>query len=101
MERILPYDLCWNHFSADWLTIMRGRAEGYPGKGLFGRPKPLRMAVVDRALCLGCGECLSICLHRRIRLDRSGTARVSRNCSGCGACSDVCTAGAISIMSND
>ncbi|MBN2609015.1 MAG: hypothetical protein JXA64_07865 [Candidatus Fermentibacteraceae bacterium] len=77
------------------------KAEGYPGKGLFCRPRPLRIAVVDRALCLGCGDCRSTCLRRCIRLDRSGKARIGRNCSGCGACAGTCTEGAISILSND
>ncbi len=74
-----------------------GRAEGYPGRGLLGRPTPLRRAVVDVDSCRGCGTCASICYYRRIRLKR-GTARVLRGCQGCGACARECPEDAIAMV---
>jgi len=73
-------------------------AEGYPGKGLVGRPRPLRRAVVDADGCRGCGTCASICYYRRIRL-RRGTARVLMGCQGCGACARECPEDAIAMES--
>lgn len=73
-------------------------AEGYPGRGLAGRPRPLRKAVVDADGCRGCGTCGSICYYRRIRVKR-GTARVLRGCQGCGACARVCPEDAIAMVS--
>lgn len=71
-------------------------AEGYPGRGLVGRPRPLRRAVVDIDGCRGCGTCASICYYRRIRVKR-GTARVLRGCQGCGACARECPEDAIAM----
>ena len=73
------------------------RAEGYPGRGIAGRPLPLRRAVVDSSVCRGCGTCSSICYYRRIRLKR-GTARVLRGCQGCGACARECPENAIEMV---
>lgn len=73
------------------------RAEGYPGKGVWLRPKPTRMAVVDRESCTGCGDCRQLCYYRRIRV-RGGKARVIRGCMGCGACVRGCDRGALRIV---
>ena len=80
------------------LMSWRRRAEGYPGKGLRGRPAPLRIAVVDRDRCRGCGDCEAICHYRRIRVGRDGRARIARGCIGCGACARICTVGAVTMM---
>ncbi|MFO7950557.1 MAG: 4Fe-4S binding protein [Candidatus Fermentibacteraceae bacterium] len=74
------------------------RAEGYPGRGLRGRARPLRRAVVDADGCRCCGTCASICYYRRIRV-RRGTARVLRGCQGCGACARECPEDAIAMVS--
>lgn len=79
----------------------RKKAEGYPGKGLFGKPEPLRRAIVNRELCRGCGDCESVCYYRKIRVDKKRRAHVSRGCSGCAACRSVCPSGAIIMIEND
>lgn len=82
------------------LLFRRKRASGYPGKGIFGKPKPLRIAKVDRELCKGCGECRSACYYHRIKIDGGGRAHVRRGCSGCAACLNVCPDGAITMIEN-
>jgi heterodisulfide reductase subunit A-like polyferredoxin len=79
------------------LRLRRRRAEGYPGKGIWGRPRPTRMAVVDPDACVGCGDCLQLCMYRRIRV-RRGRAKVARGCMGCGACARGCGRGAIDLV---
>jgi len=74
------------------------RAENYPGKGIFDRPKPARRAVVNRELCRGCSDCSSACYYGRIRVDKTGKAYVRRGCLGCAVCRDVCPAGAITMI---
>ncbi len=79
----------------------RKRAEGYPGKGFFGKPEPLRKAVVNREICMGCGDCCSACVYRRIRIDGRGKAYVKHRCSGCGACMNACSSHAITMIDID
>jgi len=79
----------------------RNRAEGYPGKGLFGRPDPVRKAFVDIEICKGCGDCYSVCYYRKIKVDRRGIARIKRGCSGCRACMNVCPSEAITMINID
>ncbi len=79
----------------------RTRAEGYPGKGIFGKPEALRRAVVNREVCRGCGDCCSACYYRRIRIDGKGKAHVKRGCSGCAACMNVCSSRAITMIDID
>ncbi len=81
--------------------IRRKRAEGYPGKGIFGKPEPLRRAVVNQELCKGCGDCLSACYYGRIKIDGKRKAYVRRGCSGCAACMNVCQSDAIAMIDND
>ncbi len=79
----------------------RKRAEGYPGKGIFGKPEPLRRAVVNREICEGCGDCSEACVYRRIRIDSKGIACVKQGCSGCGVCMNACSSHAITMIDID
>lgn len=90
-----------NHDGRDRLMMAWRRAEGYPGKGLFRKPRSRRVALVDRERCRGCGDCVSVCISRAMAVGRDGKAEARRNCIGCGACSSVCPAGAVSISERD
>ena len=78
----------------------RKSADGYPGKGFFGKPEPEQRAKVNREICRGCGDCCSACYYRRIRIDVKGRARVRRGCFGCSACVNVCPSNAITMIDN-
>lgn len=80
--------------------LKRDKAEGYPGKGIWKKPHPLRRAFVKQELCQGCGECESICYYGRIRVGRNRAASVKNGCAGCGACAGICPAGAITMIEN-
>ncbi len=80
--------------------LKRDTAEGYPGKGIWRKPHPLRRAAVKQELCKGCGECESVCYYGRIRVGRNRAASVKKGCAGCGACAAACPAGAISMIDN-
>ncbi|MEN8209249.1 MAG: hypothetical protein ABFR50_08360 [Candidatus Fermentibacteria bacterium] len=79
----------------------RKRSEGYPGKGFFRKPKPLRRAVVNREICKGCGDCSEACYYRRIRINARGKAYVKRGCAGCAACMNACSSHAITMTNTD
>ncbi|MBD3276930.1 MAG: hypothetical protein GF388_01400 [Candidatus Aegiribacteria sp.] len=79
----------------------RNRAEGYPGKGLLGKPAPGKVAGVSPETCIGCGECSVICFYKVIRVRRNGKARVGKGCSGCAACFRICSSGAIRMVENN
>jgi ferredoxin len=55
---------------------------------------------VDRAVCTGCGACVTICPHRVIELE-AGTARTApgrgRHCVRCAQCVAVCPEGAMGL----
>ena len=76
--------------------LFRRRAEGYPGKGAFRRPSPLRKAFIDSEICTGCGDCRELCRFGMIGSNRDGKSYVKKGCRGCGACSADCSA--ISIV---
>jgi heterodisulfide reductase subunit A-like polyferredoxin len=56
---------------------------------------------VDEELCVGCGECMNICVFKGMEI-QDGIAQVNQNkCLGCGRCERVCLNGAISINLDD
>jgi heterodisulfide reductase subunit A len=62
---------------------------------LFSREELLHdptIAFVDEELCVGCGQCVSICAYKAITLDeKQKKARVNEAiCEGCGACAATC-----------
>lgn len=55
---------------------------------------------VDPEKCVGCGECLEVCIFKgRYMID--GKAVVQKRCLGCGRCEVVCPQGATSIKFDD
>lgn len=56
--------------------------------------------LVDKDLCIGCGECLDACVWNGMEMI-DGKAHVSERCVGCGRCEAACPNGAISITFND
>lgn len=54
-------------------------------------------ALVDRDLCIGCGECEPMCQFEAITIHE--IAEIDRRvCTGCGVCTRVCPEGAISLL---
>lgn len=80
-------------------------AEGYPaflqpvlkwGERLIA-PRP----VIDRAKCIGCGQCAQICPQQVIRLEESSKGKKAhiqpRQCIRCFCCHEVCPIKAIQV----
>jgi len=58
----------------------------------------LAKAVVDKDLCIGCGNCVAKCTYKAIEFTRHGTAKViDIACKGCGVCVVECPAEAIQL----
>lgn len=56
------------------------------------------LALVDTAICTGCGICQERCPTDAIRVDEAGMARVDEaSCFGCGVCARFCPETAISL----
>ncbi len=60
------------------------------------------VATVDEEVCVGCGNCVSICTYNAVELDPElKVARVNEGlCEGCGACAATCPSGAIQLINN-
>jgi Na+-translocating ferredoxin:NAD+ oxidoreductase subunit B len=54
-------------------------------------------AVIDAALCEGCGTCLDRCQMDAIQLDNGFAEVVDQRCIGCGLCVTTCPAGAATL----
>ncbi len=56
-------------------------------------------AHIDRTRCRDCGDCIEVCEHKALQLNRSnGSVLVvvdESRCTGCGACAAVCPTGAM------
>ena len=56
---------------------------------------------VDEELCVGCEECMEVCVFNGMEME-DGIAKVNQEkCLGCGRCERVCPNGAISITLDD
>jgi len=56
---------------------------------------------VDKDLCVGCEECLEVCVFRGMEMI-DGKAKVNQErCLGCGRCESICPNEAISIQIDD
>ena len=55
-------------------------------------------AVIDRAKCLNCGKCASVCLFDAINLIEYLYSVSALNCEGCGYCARVCPVKVISMV---
>ena len=66
----------------------------FSGEGLSHDPM---IAYVDEEVCVGCGNCVSICAYKAAELDEvKGVSRINEAlCEGCGACAAGCPSGAI------
>lgn len=67
---------------------------------LFSRRELLHdptIAFVDEEICVGCGQCVSVCAYKAVTLDeKRKVARVNEAiCEGCGACAATCPSKAI------
>lgn len=55
-------------------------------------------AVVDRARCNGCGQCVPVCPYGAIKPVTKGVEVVAALCWGCGACAPACARRAITML---
>jgi MinD superfamily P-loop ATPase len=55
------------------------------------------LAVIDPAVCTGCGKCVEICRYGAIDLRGGIYSVLPLDCEGCGYCARICPAGAISM----
>jgi heterodisulfide reductase subunit A len=55
------------------------------------------IAYVDQEVCVGCGNCVSICAYGAAQLDeQKGVSSINEGlCEGCGACAAGCPSGAL------
>ncbi|MBU2488199.1 MAG: 4Fe-4S binding protein [Proteobacteria bacterium] len=53
---------------------------------------------VDEEKCVGCGDCLEVCPHGVLKVEKGKATAVDHDaCMECGACAKNCPAGAISL----
>ena len=58
-----------------------------------------RRAVVDQAICVACGCCVTVCPMAAIEIVRGVRAQVDASrCVGCGKCVKECPASVISLQ---
>ncbi|OLN27676.1 Ferredoxin [Desulfovibrio sp. DV] len=56
---------------------------------------------IDASICVGCGECVSVCPSGVLALSNGLARVVAARCIGCGHCQAVCPAGAVSLADAD
>lgn len=79
----------------DVVGLALRRIESRRARGLVAVTRP-QVPIVDRDLCIGCGECGVICVYGAIDVGDDGIAVADPvRCYGCGACRDVCPVRAI------
>jgi heterodisulfide reductase subunit A len=88
----------WPKDIADTISSASGAASKI--LSLFSREELLHdptIAAVDEELCMGCGQCVSVCAYKAISIDeKKRVARVNEAiCEGCGACAATCPSKAI------
>ncbi len=57
-----------------------------------------RYAAVDRAVCVACGTCASVCPKQAAAIPQGRWAEISSACVGCGLCARACPAGCIALV---
>lgn len=55
----------------------------------------------NKALCIGCGECISVCPGGNISRGEGGLSVDFSRCTACGTCAEVCCARALSIVGRE
>lgn len=67
------------------------------GVAVFSGCSPTENAVlsVDRAQCMGCAKCASVCTADAIRIISNKAVIDPTKCIGCGNCVEVCPVNAI------
>jgi nitroreductase/Pyruvate/2-oxoacid:ferredoxin oxidoreductase delta subunit len=57
--------------------------------------------IIDRELCMGCGECVRVCPSQTIDMQEGKAAVAGERSLGCGHCAAVCPVEAIRVESHD
>ncbi len=55
------------------------------------------VAVIDKEMCVDCGECAAVCRFEAISLVENHYTVSALNCEGCGYCARICPVGAIAM----
>lgn len=67
---------------------------------LFQRMEGLTVEV-DQDICVGCGDCLEVCVFKGMEMVDEKARVNQKRCLGCGRCESTCPNGAISIEISD
>jgi pyruvate formate lyase activating enzyme len=57
--------------------------------------------VWQAAICMGCGDCTTVCTEQAIHLSDSGVRIERQRCQACGRCVQTCPTGALERIGND
>ena len=60
-----------------------------------------RVSGIDASVCVGCGECVSVCPSGVLAVPNGLAEVVAEGCIGCGHCQAVCPVGAVSLAGSD
>lgn len=86
----------------NWQTIEEGAVIKHdikksPRTGDWRYMKP----EINKAKCIGCGQCMPYCPEAAIDFDNQKKADIDYDfCKGCGVCATVCPKKAINMMKN-
>jgi Fe-S-cluster-containing hydrogenase component 2 len=69
---------------------------GSPSLSTFHRFDGLTVSV-DEEKCVGCGDCLDVCVFKGIEMSDEKAKVNQERCLGCGRCEETCQYDAISI----
>jgi len=63
--------------------------------------EPRRLAVIDRAACVGCEQCAAVCPTDAITMQEGIAVIAAERCTGCGECVPVCPTEAVSMTGRE
>lgn len=83
------------------LAKLTGRSEK-PLDPDHGREEPVRVAVIDESLCIGCVKCIHACpVDAIVGAPKQLHTVIEQECTGCGLCIEPCPVDCISMETPD